>query len=354
MGYTLATIRALVQCGAEVHIVHWDQKKASPYVLEKTANTFFYPRSSMTANNIYSLAQSIEPNMVVVSGWMDKEYLKVARKLKREGIPVVAAIDNQWRATIKQRVACLNIFRRIIGLHFSHIWVPGLYQYEYVRKLGFDRNHIKYDFYSADVDLFHRNYRSALSIKTAKYPHKFLFVGRMEYIKGVDILLRAWEICADNRKDWQLQIIGNGSLAQSISKVPGITYKSFIQPQHLVSEATSSGCFVLPSRSEPWGVVLHEFASAGLPLLASDSVGASTMFLINGLNGYSFRSEDPHDLANAILHIINSSDETLLEMSAASHMLSNRITPRTSASNLISIMRSNKLQNRHKSRLLPD
>lgn len=38
------------------------------------------------------------------------------------------------------------------------------------------------------------------------------------------------------------------------------------------------GVFILPSRIEPWGVVVHEFSAAGFPLLLSDQVGSAESF----------------------------------------------------------------------------
>jgi glycosyltransferase involved in cell wall biosynthesis len=48
----------------------------------------------------------------------------------------------------------------------------------------------------------------------------------------------------------------------------------------------------MPSKKEPWGVVLHEMAIAGLPLLASENVGAASAFLREGENGKVFKLEE--------------------------------------------------------------
>ena len=94
----------------------------------------------------------------------------------------------------------------------------------------------------------------------------------------------------------------------------------------------------MPSRREPWGVVIHEFAAAGLPLICSDACGAAQTFLIHGLNGFRFESGNVDSLANQMLKIVGSADEVLYKMSEQSHELAQRITPTTSATNLISII----------------
>ena len=112
----------------------------------------------------------------------------------------------------------------------------------------------------------------------------------------------------------------------------------FLQPHHLVQELPRFGCFILPSRSEPWGVVVHEFAAAGFPLLLSDVVGSARHFLIDGLNGFSFNSDSVASLTKSMKKIISLSDDKLYEMGSHSITLSSRITPHSSAANLLSVL----------------
>jgi len=132
-------------------------------------------------------------------------------------------------------------------------------------------------------------------------------------------------------------LIGNGSLRVFLEEIHGVVVKDFMQPGQLLQEVSNAGCLLLPSIGEPWGVVIHEFAAAGLPLIASDVVGAASTFLISGLNGYSFKANDPIALANRMYQIIRKSDQELHAMAVGSHELSQRITPQTSASNLLSV-----------------
>ena len=84
----------------------------------------------------------------------------------------------------------------------------------------------------------------------------------------MDILLDAWKLIESNRDGWELHFIGNGSLKSKLTQEDGIIVSDFMQPNELVKEIPKTGCFILPSRHEPWGVVIHEFASAGIPLFA--------------------------------------------------------------------------------------
>jgi glycosyltransferase involved in cell wall biosynthesis len=110
--------------------------------------------------------------------------------------------------------------------------------------------------------------------------------------------------------------------------------------EELLRLTADSCCFVLPSRHEPWGVVIHEFAAAGLPLITSEACGASTHFLINNHNGYVCPTDDVPALSRAIGQIIAKSDEELLAFAQRSRALSRKISPQTTAANLLSVLKS--------------
>jgi glycosyltransferase involved in cell wall biosynthesis len=338
MGYTMATIRELAERGNEVHVVHWDHKKQTPYKAPVVPNVFMYNRSELSVEQLKKLAKNIAPVVTVVSGWMDRDYMSVAKQLRLEGLSVVVGFDAQWHGTLKQWLSVILSWIGYFHQFYSHAWVAGSYQFEYARRLGFEKKKIVYDLYSADLRLFNQAYNVSKDKKQNHYPHRFLFVGRFEPVKGLDVLLKAWQELGEKKGDWELHLIGNGSQkAQSVA-TSGIVIKNFMQPEQLMQEVANAGCFLLPSRGEPWGVVVHEFAAAGLPLIVSDVVGAASAFLISGLNGYSFKVNDHKALAYRMSQIINMTDQELHTMAVSSHALTQRITPETSAGNLLSVV----------------
>lgn len=336
MGYTMATIRELAEHGNEVHVVHWDHKKLTPYKAPAVPNVFMYNRSELSVQQIKTLSKKLAPSVTVVSGWMDRGYLSVAKELRSEGLPVVIGLDSHWHGKLIQWLAVILARIGYFSQFYSHAWVAGTYQFEYARRLGFKKN-ILYDLYSADLSLFNKAYIDSKESKQNHYPHRFLFVGRFEPIKGLDVLLQAWQELGAKKDGWELHLIGNGSLKAKMKASAGVVVKDFMQPEQLLEEVANAGCFVLPSRCEPWGVVVHEFAAVGLPLILSDVVGAASTFLISGLNGYSFKADDSKALANRMHQIINMTDQELHAMAVSSNTLSQRITPNTSAGNLLSL-----------------
>ena len=107
--------------------------------------------------------------------------------------------------------------------------------------------------YSADVDRF-------LKVNPSPLNRTFLYVGRLIKEKGLDDLLDGYELYRKALKDpWGLRIVGNGKLKQRILRrsIPGVCVADFIQPSLLPYEYAGSSCFILASKFEPWGLVLH-------------------------------------------------------------------------------------------------
>ena len=121
-----------------------------------------------------NLILDINPNLTVVSGWVDLCYLRMSRMLISNKKDVIVGFDDQWHGTLKQRVAQVLGKLKFFKIFFSVAWVSGLYQYEYARKLGFKKQQIIYDLYSANVDLFNDYYLKNLKFKQKKYPNIFI------------------------------------------------------------------------------------------------------------------------------------------------------------------------------------
>ena len=73
MGYTMATVKALVGHGAEVHIVHWDQAKQTPYQIDPQSVIYTYKLSALNKNSLQDLVKKLDPDITVVSGWMNPD-----------------------------------------------------------------------------------------------------------------------------------------------------------------------------------------------------------------------------------------------------------------------------------------
>ncbi|NJK90790.1 MAG: glycosyltransferase [Blastochloris sp.] len=89
--------------------------------------------------------------------------------------------------------------------------------------------------------------------------------------------------------------------ARHLGLIDSVRVQDFLQPMDLVREYQKSDVFVLASRFDSYGVVVHEAAAAGLPLVVSRYVGASATLVEHGVNGYQIDPEDIEGFAEALL-----------------------------------------------------
>lgn len=316
--YVFAGLRRLsVDHGVDVYIVRWPVNKEAPFDALDGEAVHSLRRDELDDAALLELAQRLEPDAVFVSGWVDKGYLRAAKTLRGRGVPVVLCSDTAWTGALRQWANVLLApfwLRRI----FSHAWVTGGPQATYARYLGIPAAHVRTGFYAADTDLFDPLGRDLLAVRTSTWPHRFLCVARYIPTKGHQLLCDAFAALCDRGEagDWELWIAGTGELHQQVvsspsGRHPRIRHLGFKQSHELPDVLRQCGAFVLPSLYEPWGVVVHEQASAGMPLVLSSAVGAAERFLREGINGFRFPSGDQARLQDALRAIVRRNDREL-------------------------------------------
>jgi len=332
--YVTIVIKELaIQPNVNVHVFHWDKKRLTPYEPPEIVNVQYYKRSEYNGRTLYQKVEELNPSIVYTSGWMDKTYMSVCKKIRgKYHIPIVAGSDSQWRG----RKQWINVFLSpFFHRHcFSHIQVSGVWQYEYARRLGFSKSQILMHNYSADISIFNK---VDIESKTNAYPKRMIFIGRFAPEKGLKFLLEAWKQI-DDKKGWTLTFIGNGPEKESLAEQEKIEVLDYIPQELLVEQLQNTGCFILPSIFEPWALVLHEAAAAGLPILASDICGAVPYFVLNNYNGFTFRPGNVGQIKSAIEKIISSEENNLLKMSRNSRKLAQKITPEIVAQTFLSVL----------------
>ena len=341
MGYNLPVLRQLVERhGATIDVVHWNRNKLTPYRPEPIAGVTFHARSSFTTEALIDFALKLSPQVVYVTAWMDRGYLPVAAALKSRGVPIVTGLDSQWTGSLRQRLGAQLVRWRYRPRCFSYVWVPGPLQYEYAARIGFHKDEVLCNLLTADSELFSRSARAREThITPGAYPKEFLYVGRFADDKGIDILVKAYDIYRERLGGtWGLTCVGNGPMQSLLARHPGIRLEPFLSQPELVSRAQRAGAFILPSRYEPWGVVVHEFATAGLPLVLSGKVGARLQFLIDGYNGFTFHGDSAEHLAQSMVRMSSQDDAALIAMGAASSRLARAVNPELAAASLMSVV----------------
>lgn len=334
--YILSCIFELSK-SAKVYLVHYPVNKEAPFQFQLSyENIVFFDRSKMSVDELSDLIFKVSPNIIYCAGWSDKGYLKVVKKYKGK-IPAFLGFDNNWVGNLKQRLAAFY-GRFFISPWFNYAFVPGEGQKQLALKLGFNKSQISTGAYSANLSYFNSQFKTQFQSKEQHFPKRFLYVGRYYEFKGITELWEAFiELQKEEPNEWELWCLGTGDVKPV--EHPKIKHFGFVQPSDLHQYTQETGVFVLPSRFEPWGVVVHEFAASGFPLLLSDQVGAKEAFLKEGENGYSFKANHKDSLKAAMKKMIRSQSQTLIQMGGLSHRLAQSISPAIWAEKILNFMK---------------
>lgn len=129
-----------------------------------------------------------------------------------------------------------------------------------------------------------------------------LFCGRLAPEKDIFTLINAVGKLNRGNSRSVLLLAGDGLLRQELEALasrvaPGaVTFLGFRNQTELPALYDLCDVFVLPSKFEPWGLVVNEVMNAGKPVIVSDQVGCGPDLVHQGENGGVFRAGDVDDL----------------------------------------------------------
>ncbi len=319
-GYFYTCVEQLVATeSVKVIVIANPPANNAPFKFPKNPNIEIHSIEQFKQNDLLDFSIKQNPDLIYIAGWKNPTYRKIAKHFKKKNVSTVLGMDNQWKGTLKQKF--FTLFAPFyLQTFFSNIWVPGIYQFEYARRLGFKKHQISTGLYTANVDRYHSIYKKRNEI-VSSYPKVFLFIGNMWKDKGVNELIHGFlELKKEEPNDWKLTLIGGGPLVDSFKdKHEDIAVKGFIQPDELPENIINAGAFCLPSYHDAWGVVIHEAAAAGLPIICTDVCGAQPAFLINNYNGYSCEIKNKSSVKKAMKNIMRLSEDELKTMSKRSY-----------------------------------
>lgn len=246
---------------------------------------------------IQSLIDTESPDVLVIPGWAHQPYVQIAKKLPRERCKLVMGMDTPWKGTWRQRLAPWRL--RSLLKRVDHVVVAGTRAKRYALRLGLCDQRITVGVYGYD----NQRFDAAFSQRALQqqYPQRFLYVGRLAPEKGLDTLVDAYRMYRNSVENpWPMTCCGRGPMGDVLRSCPGIEDRGFVQPDALPGVYLEHGVFVLPSRYEPWGVVVAEALGSGTPVICTQAVGATEELVRPHDNGLVVPSDNPAALAQAM------------------------------------------------------
>ncbi|MBC8331907.1 MAG: glycosyltransferase family 4 protein [Anaerolineae bacterium] len=143
-------------------------------------------------------------------------------------------------------------------------------------------------------------------------PPRLLFVGRLVYQKGLDLLFKA--LAELRSHPWELCLVGDGpqrprleSFAEKYQITARVRFANWLDGPALLEEYHQSNLFVFPSRHEGMPNAVLEAMACGLPVIASRIAGNEEL-VVNGETGLLIPPEDVDALQQALTQLLSDAD----------------------------------------------
>jgi glycosyltransferase involved in cell wall biosynthesis len=274
--------------------------------------------SAQACKQPHRLADAIAaegPALVILCGWFPPVHAQLAWRLKRRGIPIGLRTDNTLphsdfsgtKGRIKRRLLPLWLER-------YDTWHPvGTLAREYLEGIAGTTRPTFYFPYNVDIAWFaeqaaaHREARVAARESLGLAEDDLVVLGIMKWHAREDplTLLRAFAAFSREQPRARLLLVGDGPLRDAVAeaarplgdrvRLPGYLPYSALPKCYAVSDV-----FVHPAVDECWGVSVSEAMACGVPVIASDGVGAAVDLVRQGETGAAFAAGDSAALAQRL------------------------------------------------------
>ena len=236
----------------------------------------------------------------------------------RTGIPVLMRGDTHGRGRSQStRLRVKRLLLPILLRRVSGFLAIGSWNREYWESYGVPENKIVTTIYSVDNASFasmrDERQRQAAALRlewgVPSDGTVFLFCARLSSEKAPEMLLRALALLADPSA--HLVFVGSGPAEPSLKELEEglglqhVHWAGFVNQSNLPAYYRAADVMVLPSRFEPWGLVVNEAMACGTPCIVSDVVGAGADLVAGQDTGLIFARDDVPALAAALRTALN-------------------------------------------------
>lgn len=239
---------------------------------------------------IWKLICSVKYRYIIYGGWTNTEFIIMMFLTSRRRNCVISESSIYESVTTGVR----GFLKKLLLNRSSHAFVSGIPHKALLSKLKY-RGEIHI---TGGVGLAIRNYKPEPNVIFHEQRSlRYVYTGRIIELKNIELLIRAF-----NENGKPLTIIGTGSKEAEYKALAksNITFLGFIDNNKLKDIYVNCDCFILPSSSEVWGLVVEEALYNGLPVIVSDMVGCNVDMVKNYSSGVVFNHQSIDSLQDAI------------------------------------------------------
>jgi glycosyltransferase involved in cell wall biosynthesis len=267
-------------------------------------------------SGIVKAIQAFRPDIVNLTGYYDFASWAVLFYCKIRCIKTI--LSNESTADDHARNKVKEFFKSLIIKQFDGYFNFGTLSKNYLLGLGVQPEKMLVNRNCVDNETLKNTYQNCLPKRIDRQKalnlasKNFIFVGRLIDYKNILVFLEAFGIAQSKLEgNWGVIILGDGEQKEDLQqfvKEKNIQYISFqkgVSWQQVPEYLALSNVLVLPSYSEPWGLVVNEAMACGLPVIVSEKCGCAIDLVKNGSNGFIFSPNNIEQLTTILLKFMN-------------------------------------------------
>lgn len=302
-------------------------------------------RTILVNRGLRPALNTVKPQVIICGGYNYQASWEALWWARRRGVRFVLWSESNQSDQRSGR-AGVEWLKRYFLRRCDGFVVPGKSSFSYLRTLGAAEKGIYIAPNAVDTAFFKKAAESAPMQGTAHrkrlgLPARYiLYAGRLVSEKGVFDLLDAYsKLETDLRSEVGLVFAGDGAsrgrLIEQAQRIqPGVVrFSGFAQREDLAVLYSLAEVLVLPTHSDPWGLVVNEAMVCGLPIVVTSVAGCAADLVEDGWNGYVVPPRDPERLSVAIDSVLRQ-PELKQRMSAHSLERTQNYSPETCADGL--------------------
>jgi len=290
---------------------------------------------------------SFKPTVLNVTGWFDWAQVILMVYARMKGVKIVLSSESSTadhnRSGIKEKIK-----KQIVGMADA-FFCFGKSSADYLVDLGINPTRIAVANAAViDEKIVKTNFEEAkkhIGVSDLEpKQHTFVFVGRLAPEKNLGMLLGAFMKLQDEEplgEFWDMLFIGEGpekdqleKLASKSSFPENIKFPGGFPWYKVPAWLAQSDVLILPSLSEPWGLVVNEAMVCAMPVIVSETSGCAEDLVKNGKNGFIFDPKKQQGLENA-MHFFMQNPDRIADMGFESAKIIERFSSEKVAAEMV-------------------
>lgn len=255
----------------------------------------------------------LSPDFALLGAWSDPIALELLRWCRKKRLSALVMSDttlpDKWRLPLLEKA------KGALIRSYSGALVAGTCQESYIRGLGYP-GPIEKGYSAVDNDLFRlgaakaRQSLAGIRRELGLPEYYFAVPARLVHEKAIHTAIEALGLADKNGMDgrWCLAIAGKGPLRKKLEDLAAklglknrVSFMGSVNYDNMPAFYALAAATVLPSKSEPWGLVVNESMASGTPVVVSSICGSVKDLVRHGENGFVFEHGDVSALAAHML-----------------------------------------------------